>query len=145
MLDEIISAGGRFSSVHLLLAEKFGHRPCRRSVLKVVVQLHNLTLQKITAIGIFLGGCVLAVYAATETAAGNTRTLILIFAAIVGGIFIINLKENFWLILPVGLSAKLALKSWLSRWLHFFLFFGFACITSPSSSAPSGLGLSFSI
>ena len=107
MLDEIISAGGRFSSVHLLLAEKFGHRPSRRSVLKVVVQLQNLTLQKITAIGIFLGGCVLAVYAATETAAGNTRTLILIFAAIVGGIFIINLKENFWLILPVGLSLNL--------------------------------------
>ena len=107
MLDEIISAGGRFSSVHLLLAEKFGHRPCRRSVLKVVVQLHNLTLQKITAIGIFLGGCVLAVYAATETAAGNTRSLILIFAAICGGIFIINLKENFWLILPVGLSLNL--------------------------------------
>ena len=71
------------------------------------MQLRNLTLQKITAIGIFLGGCALAVYAATETAAGNTRTLILIFAAIVGGIFIINLKENFWLILPVGLSLNL--------------------------------------
>ena len=71
------------------------------------MQLRNLTLQKITAIGIFVGGCVLAVYAATETAAGNTRTLILIFAAIVGGIFIINLKENFWLILPVGLSLNL--------------------------------------
>ena len=76
-------------------------------MLKIVVQLQNLTLQKITAIGIFLGGCVLAVYAATETAAGNTRTLILIFAAIVGGIFVINLKENFWLILPVGLSLNL--------------------------------------
>ena len=76
-------------------------------MLKVVVQLQNLTLQKITAIGIFLGGCVLAVYAATETAAGNTRSLILIFAAICGGIFIINLKENFWLILPVGLSLNL--------------------------------------
>jgi len=35
------------------------------------------------------------------------RTLILVFAAIVGGIFIINLKENFWLILPVGLSLNL--------------------------------------
>ena len=76
-------------------------------MLRVAVQLQNLTLQKITAFGIFLGGCVLAVYAATETAAGNTRTLILIFAAIVGGIFIINLKENFWLILPVGLSLNL--------------------------------------
>ena len=76
-------------------------------MLRVVVQLQNLTLQKITAIGIFLGGCALAVYAATETAAGNTRTLILVFAAIVGGIFIINLKENFWLILPVGLSLNL--------------------------------------
>ena len=76
-------------------------------MLGVVVQLQNLTLQKITAIGIFLGGCVLAIYAAKETAAGNTRTLILIFAAIVGGIFVINLKENFWLILPVGLSLNL--------------------------------------
>ena len=76
-------------------------------MLRVVVQLQNLTLQKITAFGIFLGGCALAIYAATETVAGNTRTLILIFAAIVGGIFIINLKENFWLILPVGLSLNL--------------------------------------
>lgn len=76
-------------------------------MLRVGVQLQNLTLQKITAIGIFLGGCAFAVYAATETAAGNTRTLILVFAAIVGGIFIINLKENFWLILPVGLSLNL--------------------------------------
>ena len=76
-------------------------------MLDIAVQLQNLTLQKITAFGIFLGGCALAIYAATETVAGNTRTLILIFAAIVGGIFIINLKENFWLILPVGLSLNL--------------------------------------
>ena len=104
---EIISAGGRFSSVHLLLAEEFGHRPCRRSVLKLAVQLQNLTLQKITAFGIFLGGCALAIYTATEAASGNTRTLIFIFAGICGGIFILNLKENFWLILPVGLSLNL--------------------------------------
>jgi len=104
---ETISAGGRFSSVHLLLAEEFGHRPCLRSMLKVDVQLQNLTLQKITAIGIFLGGCALAVYASSMAAEGNMRTLIFIFAAIVGGIFIINLKENFWLILPVGLSLNL--------------------------------------
>ena len=71
------------------------------------MQLQNLTLQKITAIGIFLGGCALAIYAATETVAGNTRTLIFIFVAICGGIFIINLKQNFWLILPVGLSLNL--------------------------------------
>ena len=71
------------------------------------MQLQSLTLQKITAFGIFLGGCALAIYAATETVAGNTRTLIFIFAAICGGIFIINLKENFWLILPVGLSLNL--------------------------------------
>jgi hypothetical protein len=76
-------------------------------VLKIVVQLQNLTLQKITAFGIFLGGCALAIYAATETATGNTRTLIFIFAAICGGIFLINLRENFWLILPVGLSLDL--------------------------------------
>ena len=69
--------------------------------------LQNLTLQKITAFGVFLGGCALAVYAATETATGNTRTLIFIFAAICGGIFLINLRENFWLILPVGLSLNL--------------------------------------
>ena len=71
------------------------------------MQLQNLTLQKITAVGIFLGGCALAVYASSMAAEGNMRTLILIFAAIVGGIFIINLKENFWLILPVGLSLNL--------------------------------------
>jgi len=71
------------------------------------VQLQDLTLQKITAFGIFLGGCALAIYAATETASGNTRTLIFIFAAICGGIFVINLKENFWLIIPVGLSLNL--------------------------------------
>ena len=71
------------------------------------MQLQDLTLQKITAFGVFLGGCALAIYAATETASGNTRTLIFIFAAICGGIFIINLKENFWLILPVGLSLNL--------------------------------------
>ena len=71
------------------------------------MQLQSLTLQKITAFGIFLGGCALAIYAATETVAGNTRTLIFIFAAICGGIFIINLKENFWLILPIGLSLSL--------------------------------------
>jgi hypothetical protein len=69
--------------------------------------LQNLTLQKITAFGVFLGGCALAVYAATETATGNTRTLIFIFAGICGGIFLINLRENFWLILPVGLSLNL--------------------------------------
>jgi hypothetical protein len=71
------------------------------------MQLQSLTLQKITAFGVFLVGCALAVYAAAETATGNTRTLILIFAAVVGGIFIINLKENFWLIIPVGLSLNL--------------------------------------
>ena len=76
-------------------------------MLRGTVNLQGLTLQKITAFGIFLGGCALAIYAATETVAGNTRTLILIFAAICGGIFIINLKENFWLILPVGLSLSL--------------------------------------
>ena len=76
-------------------------------MLRGTVNLQGLTLQKITAFGIFLGGCALAVYAAKETAAGNTRTLILVFAAIVGGTFIINLKENFWLILPVGLSLNL--------------------------------------
>ena len=76
-------------------------------MLKRAVQLQSLTLQRITAFGIFLGGCALAIYAATETATGNTRTLILIFAAICGGIFLINLKENFWLILPVGLSLNL--------------------------------------
>ena len=76
-------------------------------MLRVVVQLQNLTLQKITAFGIFLGGCALAIYAATETVAGNTRTLIFIFAAICGGIFVINLKENFWLTIPVGLSLNL--------------------------------------
>jgi hypothetical protein len=76
-------------------------------MLKVDVQLQNLTLQKITAIGIFLGGCALAVYASSMAAEGNMRILILIFAAIVGGTFIINLKENFWLILPVGLSLNL--------------------------------------
>ena len=96
-----------FVVVLRLRLEQFGHRPSLRCVLRVSVQLQNLTLQKITAIGIFLGGCALAVYAATQTAAGNTRTLILVFAAIVGGIFIINLKENFWLILPVGLSLNL--------------------------------------
>ena len=76
-------------------------------MLKGIVNLQALTLQKITAFGVFVGGCALAIYAATETASGNTRTLILIFAAICGGIFIINLKENFWLILPVGLSLNL--------------------------------------
>jgi hypothetical protein len=76
-------------------------------MLWVGMQLQSLTPQKITAFGIFLGGCALAIYAATETVAGNTRTLILILATIVGGIFIINLKENFWLILPIGLSLNL--------------------------------------
>ena len=69
--------------------------------------LQNLTLQKITAFGIFLGGCALAVYASSMAAEGNMRILILVFAAIVGGTFIINLKENFWLILPIGLSLNL--------------------------------------
>ena len=76
-------------------------------MLRGTVNLQGLTLQKITAFGIFLGGCALAIYAATETVAGNTRTLIFIFAGICGGIFILNLKENFWLILPIGLSLSL--------------------------------------
>jgi hypothetical protein len=76
-------------------------------MLRGTVNLQGLTLQKITAFGIFLGGCALAIYAATETATGNTRTLIFILAAICGGIFLINLRENFWLILPVGLSLDL--------------------------------------
>ena len=96
-----------FSLQSLVFFLEFSIRPSVGDMLKGNVNLQGLTLQKITAFGIFLGGCALAIYAATETAAGNTRTLILIFAAICGGIFVINLKENFWLILPVGLSLNL--------------------------------------
>ncbi|NDH67511.1 MAG: hypothetical protein EBY22_06310 [Gammaproteobacteria bacterium] len=96
-----------FSLQSLVFFLEFSIRPFVGDMLRGTVNLQALTLQKITAFGIFLGGCALAIYAATETAAGNTRTLILIFAAICGGIFVINLKENFWLIIPVGLSLNL--------------------------------------
>ena len=69
--------------------------------------MQNLTVQKLVLVGIFLAGCLAAVFLANQVAEGNHKTVFFLFTAVLGTAVLLMAKNHFWLAIPIGLSLNL--------------------------------------